>query len=456
MSSASRPERPPGWRLIARLAAIGGILARHLVRAAAGKLGAGRRAPSPGEAGAWIAPLLAALGPSFVKIGQVLGTRRDLIPAAWCRALSVLDDRVPPPDRAALERAVGEAHGRGPSLGAPPPEAGSGEAREPPADRRGAGEGLARAPFREIDWTPIASGSIATVHTAVLVDGRTVALKLRRPGIAPVMHLDLALVLFAARLAERLPGLGRLPLVEMAEQVGSAIVRQLDFSAERDALLALRHNLRERPEVRVPEVYAELCTETTLVMELLPDLRRLGPADLGERERRQVVAHTLGAVYQMLFRDGLVHCDLHPGNLYPRPDAGIVIVDGGFVVKMPEKARRLFAEFFIGMVLGRGRRCADIVIESARRIDEDSDLGGFRRAVAELVASVTGARAKTFDLAVFAGRLFDAQRRFGLYAAPEFVFPLMSLLVVEGMVNEFDPEADFQGLALPHLVAALA
>jgi len=118
--------------------------------------------------------------------------------------------------------------------------------------------------------------------------------------------------------------------------------------------------------------------------------------------------------------------------------------------------RRSFASFFLNMALGRGERCADIVIESASAVADRADLTGLRTELAELVAGASGARSAEFELGDFAARLFDLQRRYGVYAAPEFVFPLLCLLVIEGMVKDFDSGADFQALAIPVLFEALA
>jgi ubiquinone biosynthesis protein len=310
-------------------------------------------------------------------------------------------------------------------------------------------------PFADFSWSPLASGTIASVHTAVLPDGRTVAVKVRRDGIAATMRADLALLCAGARVAQRLPGLRRVPVAEMTGQVGDAVHRQLDLARERVSLGELADNFAGVELVRVPRPVADFCTPCTVVMEYLPGLTAYRPGELARDDRRAVVERTLRSVYRMLFVDGLVHCDLHPGNLYLAPDTSVVILDAGFVVRLPDRVRRLFAGFFMNMAMGRGTRCADIVIESAAAIAPDCDLKGFRAGLAALVGEVHGRRAHDFSLGWFAARLFALQRRHGLYAAPEFVFPLLCLLVVEGMVNDFDSGVDFQAVAMPVLLDGL-
>lgn len=241
----------------------------------------------------------------------------------------------------------------------------------------------------------------------------------------------------------------------MVEQIGFALLRQLDLDAEARALTALRTNLTGLKYFRIPEPLPEASGEGVLVMEYIDGLSRFGPGAMTKEQRREVVRRVLQGVYQMLFLDGLVHCDMHPGNLYLTPNTDVVLLDAGFVVPLDQTVKRLFAEFFLGMSLGRSSECAEIVLESAENVPHDADVAGFRQDIIELVDSAYRRPAGQFRLAPFAARLFDLQRRSGIAAAPQFVFPLLSLLVLEGMINEFDVDVDFQGEAIPTLLTAL-
>ncbi|WP_329137657.1 AarF/UbiB family protein [Streptomyces sp. NBC_01476] len=368
--------------------------------------------------------LLTALGPFFVKAGQLLSTRRDLVPEHWCDALGELADEVRPPGRAAVARTLAEA-------------------------------GFADA-FAEFDWEPVACGSIASVHRARLADGTEVAVKVQRHGIRPVLEADLRLALLGVRAGRVMPGMRDLPAEEMIGQLGGAVLHQLDFTAERDSLVALRANFSDHTELRIPAPVDGLCGPTVLTMEFVRDLGRFRPLGMTMARRQEVVRDVLKAVYRMLFVDGVVHCDLHPGNLCLDGEGRVVVLDAGFVVKLPDAVRRSFAGFFLNMAQGNGPRCADIVLDSAARLPGDLDREGFRTAVTELVDEVAGALSKDFDLGAFAPRLFKLQRDFGVFAAAEFAFPLLSLLVLEGMIKEFDSEVDFQAEAVPVLMASFA
>ncbi|HKT06199.1 MAG TPA: AarF/UbiB family protein [Rugosimonospora sp.] len=367
---------------------------------------------------------LVALGPSFVKGGQLLGTRGDLVPPSWCAALGRLHDRVDPLPHERARVAL--------------------EAAYPAAQDW---------PFAEYDWSPVASGSIACVYRARLLDGRTVAVKVRRPGIATRMRADFRLLRAGAAVGEWCPGLRGIPARRMVDQIGAAVLAQLDLDHEADALRQMRDNLAGL--IQVPQPIPDASGDGVLVMEFVDGLARFGPHEFTPEQRREAVRRVLQGVYRMLFVDGLVHCDMHPGNLYLTRSAEPVLLDAGFVVRLPPEVRGLFAEFFYHMATGHGDECADVVLRSADHVPKARDLSEFREGIKGLIQASHRRPAGEFRLAPFAGRLFDLQRRCGIAAAPEFVFPLLCLLVLEGMILDFDVQVDFQGQAVPTLLKAL-
>lgn len=366
------------------------------------------------------------LGPAYVKFGQIMGTRRDLLPAALCDELGKLHDRVQPMTERQFRRALAAAYG----------------------------DDLDRL-FGTVDPVPVASGSIACVYRGILRNGRTVALKLQRPGIRRNMTLDLSVMYSMSALAERLPPVRGVPARQLTGFVCAAILGQLDFGLEQENLGRLRRNFDELEYIWIPETLPDLCRPSCLVMEFIPDLVARPAAAIDPDRRPVLAARTLGAVYQMLFMDGFVHCDLHPGNVYYR-GSKVVVLDAGFSVRLPDTVRRLFTEFFLGLALGRGRRCGEVVVESAMHVAPGADVEGFIAEIAELVRRNTGVPARDFQLMRFGTDLFRLQRDFGLYAASEFVFPLLSLLVIEGTIRGLHPEIDFQAAARPMLLRAAA
>ncbi|WP_433872560.1 ABC1 kinase family protein [Saccharopolyspora sp. CA-218241] len=370
--------------------------------------------------------LLVRLGPTFIKAGQVLGTRRDVLPPALCDELSSLQDSAAPMDLVQTRRALVEAYGT-----AHPPD------------------------FARIDHRPVAAGSVACVYRGELRTGEVVALKLRRPDVARTMTEDLALVRRGAGIVARLPVFRGLPVVEVVGSMSDAVLGQLDFVRESENLRRLRENLSVVPRVWVPKVHVEQSRPRCIVMEFVPDLDAQAAQRCSPAARRRFAASGLAAIYQMIFVDGFVHCDMHPGNLYFTASSQVVVLDAGFSVRLSERLRRLFAEFFMNMSTGNGDKCAEIVVRSAAGTGPEADLDGFLRRMSDLVRRSHGLPARDFSLIAFAGEMFDLQRRFGVHAAPELIFPLLSLLVIEGTIRDLDPGMDFQEAAKPILMRGL-
>lgn len=416
-SRATTAAPVPAWRMFVRLLAILATAGVHLLRtmpaALVLRIVAGR-ARSRRFRYRGLVRGLQALGPTFVKFGQISSTRRDALPADLCDAMGQLHDAVTPMSWRRAEPALRAAQQRQPLLvGA------------------------------RVDRTPVASGSIACVYRAELADGRLVALKLKRPGIDARMQADLALVRFLVRIGERLPKLRGMPMADLVGYLSRAILGQLDFARERENLARLRASLAGMPRVRVPELHPDASAESCLVFEYLPGLDRNTAQELPDEVRAALGALLLGAVHKMFFVEGLVHCDLHPGNVYLTRDAQLVVLDAGYCVQLPDRVRRLIGEFFARLAAGDGRRCGEIVLESAVNAGEHTDAEGFVTEMAELVATKAGPD-HPLDMSEFGNGVYDLQQRYGIYAASDFAFPLMSLLVAEGTVRGFSGAVDFR------------
>lgn len=379
------------------------------------------KAPAVGE---WLATTVSQLGPACIKAAQLLSTRVDVLPPRICQGLARLHDDVAAPPAVDLSPVL-EQH-----LG--------------PLGRTITAQNL----------PPAASGSIACVYRVTSPDGRVFAVKVRRPGIERLLAVDLALLRGLARMLAWTPPLRGVPVLPIVDQLASCIREQADFVHERDRLRTLHDNLDGKDRMRVPRPVPELCTSEVLVMEYLEGLGRDTARRLSTEGRHDAVVSALRAVYRMLFRHGLVHCDLHPGNLYFRADGTVALVDAGFTVQLTPYAQTKFTAFFYCMSLGDGPASADVVLSTATPGPRTDEVG-FRRELARLVEAHSGARAADFDLVSFASRLFDLQRRYGLYADPQFVFPILSLLVLEGSVRDLHPDVDFQREAKPFLTAAV-
>ncbi|WP_346622467.1 AarF/UbiB family protein [Blastococcus montanus] len=405
---------PSSWMVVRRLAEVARIVAGE---------GLARRVK--GVEGHGISEVLDRLGGAFVKGAQILSTRRDLVGAELAGELARLQDRVRPmPAGDALQVIAAVC----PSCAV----------RARPGVEAGA----------------VASGSIACVYRVPGPAG-DIALKVRRPEAWSQLHADTRIIRWAARLLARLPGASGIPVREIADQVCEAVLMQLDFDRERLHLERFSDAMADAPGVVVPRVVPAMCHDGVLAMEYVEDLRRTRPHEMGEAERSSATQLLVSAVYRSVFLVGLAHLDLHQGNAYLIDQRTVAVIDFGFAYQLSESARRRFAQFIGGMIESDGPGCAETLLASATGRLDDADLVTFRRDVSRLVEVSAGRSVAQFSLPEFAGALFDIQRRCGVYADPEFVFPILCLLALEGAVNEWAPDMDFQLEAAPYVLTVL-
>ncbi len=259
---------------------------------------------------------------------------------------------------------------------------------------------------------------------------------------------------WGAQLLVRLPMLRAVPLVELIDELGESIEQQLDFRREAENNRRFRSYFAHERHIRIPALVEEYCTDAILVMEYMPDLIRINQLHQQGIDYHNSVVTGLKALYQMIFVDGFIHCDLHPGNMYFQAEGDVTLLDMGFVKEFSPNERLLFAKFFFGIVLNKGKECAQIIHETALSVSAAFDYQVFERAVGDLIARSTGARAAEFQVASFAMQLFDIQRRCGLRASPNFVMAILALLVFEGIVKSYYADLDFQREALPFMLRA--
>lgn len=401
----------PVWRMFARpaviIATLLGGFAVTLVSMLGGLIAGGpRRARRAAYRG--LVRTLQLLGPTFVKFGQTSSTRRDAMPPELADEMARLHDAVRPMSRRRRARALREA-------------------------------GIDA--LTEVSAEPVATGSIACVYRGVLADGRVVAVKLKRPGIESRMRVDLALMRAMMRLFERMPRMRGMPMADLVGYISTAILGQLDFAREARNITRLRSCLSSVPQIRVPAVYPELSSPNCLIFEYLPQLDRETPTGLPEDVRAALADRVLQAANRMMFVDGFVHCDLHPGNVYLTSDQRVVILDAGYCVQLPDRVRDLIAEFFACLLDADGKRCGEIVLESAVNADR-ADPEAFIAGMTAIVGRHAGDGVR-FDMKAFGGEVFKLQQAHGIYAASDFAFPLMSLNVLDGTVRGFSESVEF-------------
>ena len=387
---------------------------------------AGRRLDAP--RGQRLRLALERLGPIFVKFGQVLSTRRDLIPADIADELAQLQDNVPPFPAAQARQLIEKAFGQ-----------------------------TIEAMFASFEVEPVASASIAQVHFATLQDGREVAVKVLRPNMLSVIDDDLSLMRTLARWIERLSADGkRLKPREVVAEFDNYLHDELDLVREAANAAQLRRTMAGLNLIMVPEMHWALCTQTVIVMERMNGVpisqtQRLRDAgvDIPKLARDGVTIF-----FTQVFRDGFFHADMHPGNIQvsiaPATFGRYIALDFGIVGTLTEFDKEYLAQNFIAFFRRDYKRVAQLHIESGwvpagTRVDE---LEGAIRAVCE---PHFDRPLKDISLGQVLLRLFQTSRRFNVEIQPQLVLLQKTLLNVEGLGRQLDPELDLWATAKPFL-----
>ncbi|KYC43737.1 hypothetical protein WA1_00810 [Scytonema hofmannii PCC 7110] len=376
--------------------------------------------------GDFIAELLESLGATFIKIGQILSSRPDLLPSEIIASLTRLQDRVAPFNTRRIPGLIQEAFGRS-----------------------------INEIFESFDYKPISSASVAHVHWARLKDGTEVAVKIRRPGLLRKVKNDLLIIKSFAKTLDLFPIMRLIPLTGLVAEFSKSIELQLDFTIEANNNQLFHKNFAEVKNIIFPKLINELCTDSVLVMEFLNGLMKVSEVDFTPMQRKTSAIASVRALYKMIFIDGFIHADLHPGNIYFREGGECVILDLGMVASLNGSDLKDFVDFFLGMVINNGKNCARVVYDTATYRAKDCDRQKFEAGIVQLINEHSSKTAREFEVTSFAVQLFNIQRQFGIRGSTNFTMAILSLAVFEGIVKQLQADLDFQGEARSFIFHAL-
>lgn len=367
---------------------------------------------------------LETLGPIFVKFGQALSTRPDLIPADIAQELTLLQDRVPPFPGTQAVAMLEKVYGK------PLSEV-----------------------FQSFEIEPVASASVAQVHFAVLKNGRPCAVKILRPKVHQRVARDVALLYTLARLIESwVPASRRLHPVEVVREFERHLQEELDLLVESANASKLRRNFADRRLLIIPEVFWDWCEPSVMVMERMEgipisqvdELRRRG-IDIPKLARDGVEIF-----FTQVFRDGFFHADMHPGNIQVAADGRYVGLDFGIVGTLSKTDKHYLASIFLAFFRQDYQRVAQAHIE-AGWVPPNTRLEEFEGAIRSVCEPVFDKPLSEISFGKVLLRLFAVSRRFNMEIQPQLVMLQKTLLNVEGLGRQLDPNLDLWQTGMPYL-----
>lgn len=377
-----------------------------------------------GDRGTRIVAALTRLGPSYVKLGQFLATRPDLVGLSLARDLEALQDRMPAFDQAEAERRVAAALGK-------------------PLDAL------------YVEFGPaVAAASIAQVHRAVVdLDGvlKPVAVKVRRPGIERIFDRDIAAQKFVAGLVRRfVPASRRLKPVEVIETLERTVLLEMDLRFEAAALSEMGENIAKDPDFRVPQVDWERTARDCLTMEWIDGIKLndLASIDAAGIDRVDLARIALQSFLRHALRDGFFHADMHPGNLFVLPSGHLVAVDLGIMGRLGPNERRFLAEILFGFIHRDYRRIAEVHFE-AGYVPKRHSVEDFAQALRAVGEKIHGRNAAEISMAQLLGLLFEITALFDMATRTELVLLQKTMVVVEGVARNLDPGFDMWRVSEP-------
>ncbi len=372
--------------------------------------------------------ILEDLGPIFVKFGQLLSTRRDLIPDDIADELEKLQDQVPPFSNEKARQIIEK------SLGAPVTEL-----------------------FKSFDEAPLASASIAQVHAATLQNGKAVIIKVRRPGIEKTIRRDIALMQTLAKLIEHCWSQGkRLRPREVVNEFEHTILTELDFMTEAANASQLRRNFLFSENMYVPEIHWPYCRDSVLVMERIHGVPVANVEELKRQnvDMKKLAEHGVEIFFTQVFRDSFFHADMHPGNLFistkdPKNPVYIA-VDFGIMGSLSDTDQRYLAENLLGFFHRDYRRIAELHVESGW-VPSDTRVVEFEAAIRSVCEPIFEKPLKDISFGQLLVRLFQTASRFNMEIQPQLLLLQKTLLQIESLGRRLYPELDLWETGKPFL-----
>ena len=364
------------------------------------------------------------LGPIFVKFGQILSTRRDLLPDDLADELAKLQDQVPPFSTDKAIEIIEQSFKR-------------------PIDEI----------FSKFDRTPLASASIAQVHIATLLDGREMVVKVVRPDIEKVIRRDIALLYVIADKVEHYWSQGkRLRPREVVEEFEKNIIDELDLLREAANASELRRNFKDSSLLYIPEIDWDHCRKKVMVMERIYGMPVTNMTDLKKMDidLKKLAEMGVEIFFTQVFRDNFFHADMHPGNIFVSDEGNYIAIDFGIMGSLSNDDQRYLAENFLAFFNRDYYRVAELHVQSGW-VPADTRIDDFESAIRSVCEPIFEKPLHEISFGQLLLRLFQTARRFNMEVQPQLVLLQKTLLNIEGLGRQLYPQLDLWDTAKPFL-----
>lgn len=371
---------------------------------------------------------LQTLGPVFIKFGQMLSTRKDLLPLDIANELTILQDRVAPFDSAVAQQIILKALGLSAITDL----------------------------FSDFDPKPLASASIAQVHTATLA-GKEVIIKVIRPDIKRTIESDIELMRTVAQALQKLlPDGKRLRPVEVVEEYKRTIIDELDLTHEAANGIQFKRNFEGSEALYVPTIYSDYCHKNVMVMERIygTPISDIAQLNVLNTNMKKLAERGVEVFFTQVFRDSFFHADMHPGNIFVSTlnpaDPQYITIDFGIVGTLNSEDKRYLAENFIAFFNRNYRKVAQLHVDSGW-VPSDTDIDDFEASIRRVCEPIFQKPLAEIEFSNVLLQLFNTARRFNMVIQPQLVLLQKTLLYIEGLGRQLYPELDLWKTAKPFL-----
>ncbi len=365
---------------------------------------------------------LERLGPTFIKLGQLLSIRPDLMPKSYIAELEKLQEKAPSFPTEQAKRIIEQSLGK-----------------------------KINEIFKSFDDEPLASASIAQVHKGILKNGNVVAIKVKRPDIKEIMDRDIEIMLFIARLLDR-HGFAEYKPIQIVNEFADWTKKELNFNFEAENIRRFHANFLGSKSTKIPRVYDEYCTDSVIVMEFMNGVT------LRNAQRKDVSYRTLkngfNSILEQVFIYGLFHGDPHPSNIMVMRDGRVGFVDFGIVGRFDDELKRKAIDLFVAISQGDPEATIDALL-SIGQIDEDANLDNFKRRVRDALYLMSAGTIKQVKISNVLEDVLDTALEFKIKMPKEFVLFAKTIVTIEGVALIYYPDFKFSEAVQPFIAKAM-